>query len=66
MNGPDDSNHEEDEYRQFSSVPVVTRGYMKDNYLRNNMARYAIQRLRPEVIHSKIKDHMEDAAIDLA
>eukprot|EP00957_Ditylum_brightwellii_P088801 6762798-Ditylum_brightwellii.AAC.1 len=30
------------------------------------MARYAIKRLRPVVIHSKNKDHMEDAAIDLA
>uniref|UniRef100_A0A7S4S4H4 Protein kinase domain-containing protein n=2 Tax=Ditylum brightwellii TaxID=49249 RepID=A0A7S4S4H4_9STRA len=66
MNDPDDSDHEEDEYRRFSSVPVVTRGFMKDHCLRNNMARYAIKRLRPEVTHSKNEDHMEDAAIDLA
>jgi len=52
-----ESDHEDEDYKQ------TTRGFMKDHCLRNGESRYAIKRIRSDIVG---KDDIADAAIDLA
>jgi hypothetical protein len=53
-----ESDHEDDVYDQNT-----TRGFMKDHCLRNGEARYAVKRIRHDLIG---EEDITDAAIDLA
>jgi len=52
-----ESDHEDDDYNQ------TTRGFMKDHCLRNGESRYAIKRIRSDIVG---REEIADAAIDLA
>ena len=53
-----ESDHEDDIYDQNN-----TRGFMKDHCLRNGEARYAVKRIRSDLVG---EDVITDAAVDLA
>lgn len=53
-----ESDHEDDAYDQIN-----TRGFMKDHCLRNGEARYAVKRIRHDLVG---EEEITDAAVDLA